>query len=83
MTMKNFKKYAPWIIAVGAIAVAVGTRRFYMTKTLLELPTYKFAGEIHTLLPSVGTPMIYKLKDGQQLALYTVEAAAEALAKAV
>lgn len=81
--MKKFKRYAPWLIAVGAIAVAVGTRRFYASKVLLEIPTFKFNGEIRTLLPTLGNPMIYKLKDGQQLALYTVEVATEALAKAV
>lgn len=81
--MEKFKKYAPWVIAGGAIAIAIGTRRFYATKLLLELPSYQFQGATHFVLPTLGTPMIFKLKDGRQLALYTVEAAAEALAKAV
>lgn len=81
--MKNFKRYAPWLIAAGAIIVAVGTRRFYAGKLLLELPMIKIGGEMKALLPSMDAPMIFRLKDGQELALYTVQAAEAALAKAV
>ena len=80
--MKKFKKYAPWLIAGGAIAVAVGVHQFYANRVFLELPVFKLNGELKFLFPAVDKPFIYKLPSGQQLALYAVEAA-EAVESAV
>lgn len=73
--MKKFKKYAPWIIAAGAIVVAVGVHRFYISKSVLELPMMKLNGKMITLVPTVENPFMYNLPNGEKLALYGVKAA--------
>lgn len=81
--MKKFKKLLPWIVAGGAIALAVSTHRFYANKILLEIPTFKLNGQMKMLLPSMDAPMIYELKTGEQLALYAVKSVEAAVTKAV
>lgn len=71
--MKKFKKYAPWIIATGAIAIAIGTHRFYASKSFLELPVIKLNGKLTTLIPTIDNPFTYILPDGEKLAIHAIE----------
>lgn len=81
--MKKFKRLLPWFVAGGAIALAVGTHRFYASKILLEIPTFNLNGQLKMILPSMDAPMIYELKTGEQLALYAVKTVEAAVAKPV
>ena len=71
--MKKFKKYAPWIIAAGAIAIAIGTHRFYAGKSFLELPVIKHNGKLTTLVPTADNPFIYIMPNGEKLAVHALE----------
>ena len=71
--MKKFKKYAPWIIAAGAIAIAIGTHRFYASKSFLELPVIKLNGKLTTLVPTADNPFTYVLPNGEKLAVHALE----------
>lgn len=71
--MKKFMKYTPWLIAGGAIAIAVATRQYYGSKLLLELPKIVMNGKHTWVLPGTE-PFIYVLKDGSKLAVTAVEA---------
>jgi hypothetical protein len=83
MTMKKLKRYAPWLIAGGAIVFAVATHRFYAGKLLLELPSYQFNGMTHFVLPTVDKPITFVLKNGEKLALFAVEATEAAITAVV
>ena len=81
--MKKFKKLLPWIVAGGAIVFAVATKRFYDSKILLEIPTFRInGGELQAILPSVDRPLMYTLKGGETLAVHAVETAKAAVTAA-
>lgn len=71
--MKKVFKYTPWLIAGGAIAIAVVTRQHYASKTLLELPTMIFHGQRMLYVPPVSDPLVYTLKNGAKVAVHIVE----------
>lgn len=75
--MKKFMKYAPWLIAGGAIAFAVVTRQHYANKHLLEIPSLMVQGKQMLYIPPASNPLIYDLKDGVQVAVHLVEKVAE------
>ena len=78
--MNKFKKYLPWLIAGGAIAIAVGTRRFYASKLLLEIPTFSInGGELQAVLPSIERPLQYVMKNGDTFIVYALDAAETAV----
>lgn len=78
--MRKFKKYVPWMIAGGAIAFAVATKRFYASKVLLEIPTFRInGGDLQVLLPSIDRPLTYTLSTGETLAVYAMDTVKSAI----
>lgn len=78
--MRKFKKYFPWLVAGGAIGIAIATRQYYAGKVLLEIPTFRInGGALQTVLPSADNPLVYTLANGENLAVHLINIAEKAV----